>query len=264
MSNYANRGSLHDMFVHTEVPYDMRTPRLELRQTALYSGFCLSVSLSVSLCVCMCVSVTLFYNFPITGSSWNFQQTVILWNACGTYDFKSKGQRPMSQGSIEFFVVSAPWLRAYLTDLLYTWHEYSPCCDNVSCSISESKGQRSRSHRSCEMNVTPVIRSFCRVRSMAASIFGWITSHVAYIQHTRGRRVILHFQDGRSKVMVTQVVLIAGTLGCVFIDNETHESGVSKCTTGETWSAFSWHHSSVFRCQWTHNQVFLLLSHMLI
>ena len=57
---------------------------------------------------------------------------------------------------------------------------------------------------------------------------------------------------------------IAGTLGCVFIDNETHSSGVTKCTTGEAWSAFSWHHSSVFHCQWTHNQVFLLLSHMLI
>ena len=28
--------------------------------------------------------------------------------------------------------------------------------------------------------------------------------------------------------------------------------------------AFSWHHSSVFHCQWTHNQVFLLLPHMLI
>ena len=34
----------------------------------------------------------------------------------------------------------------------------------------------------------------------------------------------------------------AGTLGCVFIDNETHESGVNKCMTGEAWSAFSWHH----------------------
>ena len=59
-------------------------------------------------------------------------------------------------------------------------------------------------------------------------------------------------------------VFIVGTLGCVFIDNETHESGVTKCTTGEAWSAFSWHHSSVFHYQWTHNQVFLLLSHMLI
>ena len=57
---------------------------------------------------------------------------------------------------------------------------------------------------------------------------------------------------------------IVGTLGCVFIDNETHSSGVTKCTTGEAWSAFSWHHSSVFHCQWTYNQVFLLLSHMQI
>ena len=34
-------------------------------------------------------------------------------------------------------------------------------------------------------------------------------------------------------------IVIAGTLGCVFMDNETHESGVTKCTTGEAWSAFS-------------------------
>ena len=46
--------------------------------------------------------------------------------------------------------------------------------------------------------------------------------------------------------------------------NERHESGVTKCTRGEAWSGFSWHHSRVFHCQWTHNQVFLLLSHMLI
>ena len=41
-------------------------------------------------------------------------------------------------------------------------------------------------------------------------------------------------------------MFIVGTRGCVFIDNETHSSGVTKCTTGEAWSAFSWHHSSVF------------------
>ena len=45
----------------------------------------------------------------------------------------------------------------------------------------------------------------------------------------------------------------AGTLGCVFIDNETRSSGVNKCTRGKAWSAFSWHHSNVFHCQWTHN-----------
>ena len=28
---------------------------------------------------------------------------------------------------------------------------------------------------------------------------------------------------------------IAGTLGCVFVDSETHESVVTKCTIGEAW-----------------------------
>ena len=36
---------------------------------------------------------------------------------------------------------------------------------------------------------------------------------------------------------------IVGTLGCVFLDNEAHESGVTKCMTGEACSAFIWHHS---------------------
>ena len=77
--------------------------------------------------------------------------------------------------------------------------------------------------------------------------------------------ITIHLRNMRfRKYFAPHNVSIAGTLGCVFIDNETHESGVTKCTTGEAWSAFSWHHSSVFHCQWTHNQVFLLLSHMLI
>ena len=59
-------------------------------------------------------------------------------------------------------------------------------------------------------------------------------------------------------------VFIPGTLDCVFTDNEIHESSATKCTTGEAWSAFYWHYSSVFRCRWTHDQVILLLSHMLI
>ena len=40
-------------------------------------------------------------------------------------------------------------------------------------------------------------------------------------------------------VGVNRSVCIVGTLGCVFIDNETHETDVTKCTTGEAWSAFS-------------------------
>ena len=65
----------------------------------------------------------------------------------------------------------------------------------------------------------------------------------------------------RSKAIVHDY---SGNTWLCVIDNETHESGVTKTMTGEAWSAFSWHHSSVFHCQWTHNQVFLLLSHMLI
>ena len=76
-------------------------------------------------------------------------------------------------------------------------------------------------------------------------------------------RVVKHWWTSVVSVYC-HIIYIAGTLGCVFIDNETQESGVTKCTTGEAWSAFSWHRSSVFHCQWTHNQVFLLLSHMLI
>ena len=34
------------------------------------------------------------------------------------------------------------------------------------------------------------------------------------------------------RIQVNVVLIIVGTLGCVFIDNETHESGVIKCTTG--------------------------------
>ena len=81
---------------------------------------------------------------------------------------------------------------------------------------------------------------------------------------TSSKCVGLHVYSWAGPLSFQHDMFIVGILGCVFIDNETHESGVTKCTTGEAWSAFSWHHSSVFQCQWTHNQVFLLLSHMLI
>ena len=38
------------------------------------------------------------------------------------------------------------------------------------------------------------------------------------------------------------------TLGCVFIDNETHKNNVTMCTGGEVWSAFSLHHPAKFSC----------------
>ena len=79
-------------------------------------------------------------------------------------------------------------------------------------------------------------------------------------QWTHSWGTLLHYIRETARINT----FIVGTFGCVFIDDETHESGVTWCTTGEAWSAFSWHHSSVFHCQWTHNQVFLLLLHMLI
>ena len=53
-------------------------------------------------------------------------------------------------------------------------------------------------------------------------------------------------------------------LCCVVIDSEILESGNTKSTTAEAWSAFIWHHSSLFHCQWKHNQDFPLLLHILI
>ena len=61
---------------------------------------------------------------------------------------------------------------------------------------------------------------------------------------------------------IDEYIYRAVTLGCLFVDTETHENGVIKRTTGNAWSAFNLHHSSVFQCQLSY-QVFLLLSHML-
>ena len=58
--------------------------------------------------------------------------------------------------------------------------------------------KRSRSHRSFEKKVSLI---FCRVRPMTPSLFGWITSYVAYIPHMRWRGVAHHFHDQRSKVV---------------------------------------------------------------
>ena len=74
-------------------------------------------------------------------------------------------------------------------------------------------------------------------------------------------------------LQASPVVHLVTPLSCVWLSMNTqpsvpaimkHTSGVTKCTTGEALSAFSWHHSSVFLCLWTHNQVFLVLSHTLI
>ena len=111
-----------------------------------------------------------------------------------------------SQGSFEFFVGSAPLFRAYLTDLVYIWH----------------KCKSSRWHRLFEMKVMLVIRSFCRIRSEASSLFGWITyrfpsltssffdritPYVVCIKHRRGQCAVHNFQDESSKVKVEVSIL---------------------------------------------------------
>ena len=51
--------------------------------------------------------------------------------------------------------------------------------------------------------------------------------------------MFIEMEDELCEYSEIRPMFIAGTLGCVSIDNETHESGVTKCTTGEAWSAFS-------------------------
>ena len=88
-----------------------------------------------------------FFTIEIYTRHWSYEMLV----ARTILGQKVKGQ---GQRSFEVFVVSTPWLRANLTDLLYTWPKYSPWHGDVSPPISRSKGQRSRSHRSFELKVT--------------------------------------------------------------------------------------------------------------
>ena len=63
---------------------------------------------------------------------------------------------------------------------------------------------------------------------------------VTVLRHVRPsvRPYIIDIDIGLQHIPI-EYMITAGTLGCVFIDNETHSSGVTKCTTGEAWSAFS-------------------------
>ena len=122
-----------------------------------------------------------------------------------------------------------------------------PCCSCYSPanamssfgSVLQQKQHMSRIKRAIRMvvpNTQPTITQ---------NLKGWFDRFIIFCNMVCGALFL-------QRVLYT-VHCIAGTLGCVFIDNETHKSGVTKCTTGEAWSAFSWHHSSVFHCQWTHN-----------
>ena len=65
------------------------------------------------------------------------------------------------------------------------------------------------------VKVTQVVSSFGPVRSVALSLFDWITSYVAYIQQMRGQCVVPHFQSERSKIKVTWFVSSFGPIHSV-------------------------------------------------
>ena len=68
-----------------------------------------------------------------------------------------------------------------------TTHEVTMCC--APFPNQKNKGQGHRSHLNFVMSVV-------------SCLFDRITSYMAYIQHMRGRCVVHHFQDERSKVKV--------------------------------------------------------------
>ena len=74
-----------------------------------------------------------------------------IWNnkthegRCVTLHFKVKGRRSRSNGLLEVFAVSAPWLCVYLTDSLHMWHKYNPWSNDVSRTTPRPIDQRSRS-----------------------------------------------------------------------------------------------------------------------
>ena len=89
------------------------------------------------------------------------------------------------------------------------WHIYNTWGDNVSRTIfmkltPDIYLMKCLWHvwfqvKRSKVKVTLVVRSFCRVRSVAQSLFDRITSYVAYIQHMRGQCVAHHFQVQRSR-----------------------------------------------------------------
>ena len=67
-----------------------------------------------------------------------------------TQNIRLKGQR--SHRLFKVFIMSAPWLCAYLTNSLHILHKYNPRDDDVLHTISRSKGWRSGSHRLFKVN----------------------------------------------------------------------------------------------------------------
>ena len=105
-----------------------------------------------------------------------------------TQNIRLKGQR--SHRLFEVFIVSAPWLCAYLTNSLHILHKYNPRDDDVPHTISRSKGWRSGSHRLFKVKVTCCSKFlsclFCGLLSIWQICFicGKNTTHEVLMCHT--------------------------------------------------------------------------------
>ena len=84
---------------------------------------------------------------------------------------RSKFQRSRSRRSFEVFVISAPWLNPYLTQSLHMWDIYNTC---MWCA-----------EHHLQVKVTRVVTHFGSISFVVSSLFDWITSYVAHIQHMR-------------------------------------------------------------------------------
>ena len=91
-----------------------------------------------------------------------------------------------------------------ISTINYIWDAHTqPIRSQCVAQHFQVKGQR---HMGNKVKVKRVSCNFCRVRTVASSIFDQITSYVVYTQDMRGRCVAHHFQDERSMVKDTQVV----------------------------------------------------------
>ena len=69
---------------------------------------------------------------------------------------------------------------------------------NMTMCTNPFPGQNGKAHRSFEMKVTLVIRSFWRVRSLVSSLFGRIIYHMRYACNTWGDDDVSHIISGRN------------------------------------------------------------------
>ena len=141
--------------------------------------------------VCVCLSICVCHSFFLPCS-----YHLVFMKL--TQNIRLKGQR--SHRLFEVFVMSAPWLLAYLTNPLYNLHKYNPKDDDISHTISRSKGWRSRSQRLFKFKVTWVVQIFCHACSVAWCLFDRFVSYLAQLQPMSSRCVAHCIYFKRSKV----------------------------------------------------------------